>query len=176
MRIAPADFIGSVLSPVLPPDNPLLRSNWAALAFDRNWHEALAPDDVWTALLSAHADRSIDPHRIGIISFDALQKGCEACFVAPRLDDLRAYWLADAQFLHDHYIFSPSYEWVARLDQDVSLFAGEERFLSAVVAELGGLDRLMERMQVEFDPGPGDPVGLARYLKAITAALRSPNP
>jgi len=176
VRIPLADFIGSALSPVLPPDNPLLRSNWAAIVFDRNWHKTLAPDDVWAALLSAHADRSTDPHRIGIISFDALQNGCDACFVAPRLDELRAYWFADAQFLHDHYVFSPSYEWVARLDQDVSLFAGEEHFLSAVVTELGGLDRLMERMQAEFDPGPSDSMGLGRYLKSITAALRTPDP
>lgn len=47
------DFIAASLSDANPPDLPLLREDWAGMAFDRNLYEDFAPNDVWVAWLSA---------------------------------------------------------------------------------------------------------------------------
>jgi hypothetical protein len=76
------------------------------------------------------------------------------------------------RFLRDHYVFSLSFNWVVRLDQDVTLFAAERDFMREVIDRLHGLNSVMERMTVDFDPGENDLVGLRRFLSDITEELR----
>ena len=87
-----------------------------------------------------------------------------------------SYLGADFRFTSDHYVFSQAHEWLCRLDQDVTLIAGDADFIREVVASCGGLQSVMDLMIDDFDPGPSDSVGLRRYLAEITRSLRpSPN-
>lgn len=165
------DFIGGAISPALPPTNPIVRRDWAGLAFDRNCHENFAPDAVWNELLRLHASNPEGQH-VGVISVAALKAGKAPLFVPAALTELQGYWEKDAQFLADHYVFSPSEEWLVRLDQDVTFIAGECAFICKIVSRLGGLENVMIQMTVDFDPGADDRVGLGRYLDSITKPLR----
>jgi len=92
--------------------------------------------------------------------------------VEPDLDSLRRYWMEGERLLRDHYLFSSSFNWVVRLDQDVTLFAAERDFMREVIDRLHGLNSVMDRMIEDFDPGEDDPVGLQRFLSDITDELR----
>jgi hypothetical protein len=161
-----------VLSRVQPPDNPIIATGWAGLAFDRNRYEDLAPLDVWRAWFNVYIQQSSASDAIGVVSEDELTRGENGVKLAPSLASLRQYWSEDGRFLRDHYVFAPDFTWVIRLDQDVTLFAAQLEYMGAVVARLHGLDSVMERMVVDFDPGEGDPVGLMGFLLEITNGLR----
>lgn len=162
----------SVLSDAQPPDNPIIANGWAGIAFDRNCYADLAPTDVWNAWLDVHIRQSRSSSAIGIASFEDLAAGKEECSVEPDLDSLRRYWMEGERFLRDHYLFSSSFNWVVRLDQDVTLFAAERDFMREVIDGLHGLNSVMDRMIEDFDPGEDDPVGLQRFLSDITDELR----
>lgn len=166
------DNLFAVLSRAQPPDSPIIASGWAGLAFDRNRYEDLAPVDVWRAWFNVYNQQPSASHAIGVVSLDEVSRGENGVKLAPSLASLREYWSADSRFLRDHYVFAPDFTWVIRLDQDVTLFAAQLEFMSAVVARLDGLDSVMERMVDDFDPGEGDPVGLTGFLLGITKGLR----
>jgi hypothetical protein len=167
-----ADFIAESISPVLPPSNPLLKKNWGALAFDRNRYDDLAPSAVWEALFSEHGSSARHKEMIGLLSNTRLAQGYDPLVLPARLESLQHYWSEDAKFLEDHFVFSLSSEWLVRLDQDVTLIAGDCNFLRKVVARLGGFESVWGAMIEEFDPDPTDSVGLRSYLEAITTQLR----
>ena len=162
----------AVLSDAQPPDNPIVASGWAGIAFDRNRYADLAPADVWEAWLDVHKQQSCPSDAIGMASLEDLAAGKEECRAEPTRDSLRRYWMEDERFLRDHYFFSSSFNWVVRLDQDVTLFAAERDFMREVIDRLHGLNGVMERMIEDFDPGEDDPVGLQRFLSDITDELR----
>ena len=162
----------AVLSDAQPPDNPIVVNGWAGIAFDRNRYADLAPTDVWDAWLDVHIRNSCPSDAIGIASLEDLAVGKEECRVEPSLDSLRRYWMEGERFLRDHYVFSLSFNWVVRLDQDVTLFAAERDFMREVIDRLHGLNSVMERMTEDFDPGERDLVGLRRFLSDITEELR----
>ena len=54
------DFIAASLSDATPPDLPLLREDWAGMAFDRNLYEDFAPNDVWVAWLKVLSEHFAD--------------------------------------------------------------------------------------------------------------------
>jgi len=162
------DFINSSLSNNLPPSNPLLRPDWAGLAFDRNRYGDFAPDDVWTAWLVADTDGSRLSDILQIIPEDPRRQGrAGSAQVVSSLSALRTYWAADSNFMFDHYVIPASHKWIVRLDQDVTLFAGERCFVNAVVDKLGGYDNVMSQMEEDFSPGESDAAGLRRYLQTL---------
>lgn len=165
-------FIHGTLSPDLPPANPILRPGWGGLAFDRNRYQELAPSNVWNALLEMHCSLTPGNCEIFSITYVQLASGAQPESIPATLPDLDKFWKEDVRFLKDHYIFSPTHNWLVRLDQDVTLFVGERVFLGRVIDKLGGLDVVMEKMVDDMDPGPTDSVGLQRYLDSITHPLR----
>jgi hypothetical protein len=142
------------------------------LAFDRNRHSDLAPAEIWDAVFKVHSGR---PLEIAVISADDLALDRPPSLMAPGRAALMSFLGADFKFTSDHYVFSQSHEWLCRLDQDVTLIAGEVDFIREVVARCGGLQSVMDLMLDDFDPGPSDPVGLFRYLVELTRGLR-PDP
>jgi len=83
-----------------------------------------------------------------------------------------SYLGAEFRFTSDHFVFSQTHEWLCRLDQDVTLIAGDADFIREVVACCGGLKSVMDLMVDDFDPGPSDSVRLFRYLVELTGGLR----
>ena len=167
-----SEFIAESISPAMPPSNPLLKINWGAMAFDRNRYEDLAPLAVWEALFAEHEESAREKNLMGLVSNKGLARGSDPVVAKAGVKSLQRYWSEDSKFLEDHYAFSLSYEWLARLDQDVTLIAGERGFLRRVVERLGGFEAVWDAMIEEFDPGPNDPVGLEKYLESITVNLR----
>jgi hypothetical protein len=165
-------FLRGALSEAQPPENPLVIKGWAALAFDRNLYEDLAPPDVWEAWLATHAELAGSDIAFRVLSVKDFNDGLKASTVRPDMESLRAYWEKDASFLFDHYVFSPVSRSLVRLDQDVTLFAGEVEFVAAVVGRLGGIDRVMSMMIHDFEPGEPDSTGLQGFLNEITQPLR----
>lgn len=164
-----SEFIENCLLPVLPPKNPLRRDTWSGLAFDRNRYENFAPDDVWSALFSCHIDMAMEPKTVGVVPFSEVGvKRAAWVEISADLASLQKYWTEDFHFLKDHFVFSLSQEWIVRLDQDVTLFAGDGGFMNAVVAKLGGSNRVTAIMEDDFSPGVTDEAGLRQYIKAIT--------
>lgn len=49
--------------------------------------------------------------------------------------------------MRDHFLFSRDGRWVVKLDQDVTLFAGDVTFLADVVARLGGVEHVEKMMR-----------------------------
>lgn len=143
-------------------------ARWAGLAFDRNRHEELAPAEVWEAVFDVHAARASE---VAVISANDLALDRAPASIAPSRAALMAYLGTGHRFLSDHYVLSPTHDWLCRLDQDVTLIAGDAGFIRDVVARCGGLHAVMERMLEDFDPGPTDPVGLHRYLVEMTRTL-----
>lgn len=168
MQTAIASFIQGSLFPLLPPKNPLVRDDWAALAFDRNRYEDLAPAEVWTALIRVHSARPRDGSTLGVISYNELDSGGPATYLPSSMASLQKFWLEESRFLTNHYVFSPSFDWLVRLDQDVTLIAGEAVFIDSIVAESGGMNRVFAKMMEDFDPGAEDNEGLRGYLESIT--------
>jgi len=172
----PADVLRSKLyslvSDALPPENPVVAADLGAIAFERNRYEDLAPTDVWEAWFTAHRSACGPSALVGIVSARELLSGGEGVKIEAGLPSVRTYLFEEGRFLQDHFLFSPAMDWLIRLDQDVTLFAANVDFLQVVVADLHGLDGLMRRMVDDFDPGEDDPVGLLRFLSAITSGLR----
>lgn len=160
-------FINRALSRALPPESPLLIDAWSGMAFDRNRYESFAPADVWDAWLSSHTRISRSPSIIAVASVPDIDSGLTARHIGAGLSSLEKYWREDANFLTDHYVFSATEEWIIRLDQDVTIFAGRSEFVRDVVAILGGYDRVLARMDDDFAPGKEDAAGLGRYLKKL---------
>ncbi|UOV04601.1 hypothetical protein MUU75_16075 [Pseudoxanthomonas mexicana] len=132
------NFIRSNLSPSLPPANPLLRRDWIGMAFDRNLYELFAPQAVWEAWLKRHIDLFPGNASIEVVLEREIARDSEVHSLSPSLDSLREFWRSNNNFLNDHYVFSESGAWIVRLDQDVTLFTGEQSFVSHVLIDLGG--------------------------------------
>ncbi|MDG9845009.1 MULTISPECIES: hypothetical protein [unclassified Stenotrophomonas] len=92
------------------------------------------------------------------------------------LDGLRSYWLADGNFMRDHFLFSRNSRWVVKLDQDVTLFAGDVTFLADVVARLGGVEHVEKMMRRDLIGTVEDVVGLGGYVKGLLAPLNASTP
>lgn len=165
-------LLGVFVSDALPPDSPVIDKSWAALAFDRNRYEDLAPSDVWEAWLATHRELTDSNCRLWVMSVQQLNGGGSPLGLLPNLDSIKEYWARDANFLSDHYVFSVSSKSLVRLDQDVTLFAATSAFVSKCVDALGGLDLVMSRMVDDFRPGDEDSAGLQAFLEGITRSLR----
>lgn len=85
---------------------------------------------------------------------------------------LRAYWLRNGNFMHDHYVFAADGRWVVRLDQDVTLFAGNLAFIGRVVGILGGAEYAEQIMRRDLIGDTEDVVGLEAYVKGLLAPLK----
>ena len=162
-------FVTDALLPEYPPAIPLRRPHWAGLAFDRNRYTDLAPSEIWDALLHVH---SAGAREVAVISSDDLDAERSPVFLRADRAALMSYLGQDFRFTSDHYVFSSGQNWVCRLDQDVTLIAGEAQFMRQVVARYGGLESIMDVMIDDFDPGPTDSVGLQRYLMGLTQEIR----
>lgn len=107
------------------------------------------------------------------MSSDDLDSDSAPVFLRADRAALMSYLGQDVRFTSDHYVFSLGQNWVCRLDQDVTLIAGETRFMRQVVARCGGLESVMEAMIADFDPGPADSAGLQRYLMGLMQKIRN---
>lgn len=163
------EVIAELLLPVFPPYNPLVKKDWSGFAFDRNRYEDLAPSEVWLSLFSQHVF-FYQPQMIFAVA--KLQDGNDVKeLVAPQLYALREYWDGNAKFLRDHYVLSEGGEWVVRLDQDVTLFAGRSSFMRAVANGAGGAEFIKKIMKHEFDDDAESSLGLKAYVEALTKGL-----
>src|SRR5690606_438679 len=137
-----------LLLPVYPPHNPLIKQSWSGFAFDRNRYEDLAPTKVWCSLFDQHVRFYQQQPVVVVEQFQEV--GDAKLLLPPRLHALRQYWNDDATCLRDHYVLSQCGEWVARLDQDVTLFAGRSSFMRAVAKGAGGVEFVKDVMMREF--------------------------
>ncbi|WP_080357423.1 hypothetical protein, partial [Stenotrophomonas maltophilia] len=108
---------------------------------------------------------------------------CSECFdggspveIERGLDGLRSYWLEDGNFMRDHYLYSHDGRWVVKLDQDVTLFAGDVTFHANVVARLGGVEHVQKMMRRDLLGTAEDVVGLGGYVKGLLAPLSASTP
>ncbi|MHC9086255.1 hypothetical protein ACYX7E_14685 [Luteimonas sp. RIT-PG2_3] len=162
-----SDFIHSHLFRNFPPENPLVLSTWTGMAFDRNLYESFAPDDVWREWLSTHLQDSVGSRSISVAKDCDIDDDAAVHVINADLLELLEYWKNDLNFMSDHYVFSLAGKWIIRLDQDVTLFAGDSEFVGRVVNRLGGCDAVLARMEMDFSPGDGDEIGLGRYLRGL---------
>ena len=169
MRTLP-EFVSDALVADFPPANPLRKAHWAALAFDRNSYSDLAPSEIWDALLATHCSLCNESKIFVISAVDVALERLPAHISASRTD-LMTYLQENFRFTSDHYILSPTQEWLCRLDQDVTLIAADSHFMRDVVNRCGGLDSIMGIMINDFDPDPSDSVGLRSYLHEITRGI-----
>jgi len=160
-------FIRSNLSPSLPPANPLLRRDWIGMAFDRNLYELFAPQAVWEAWLKCHVDLCLGNTSIEVVLEREIAWDSKVHSLRPSLDSLREFWRFNNNFLNDHYVLSESAAWIVRLDQDVTLFTGEQSFVNHVLSDLGGAEKVLNLMESDFSPDEPDSAGLNRYLKNL---------
>lgn len=163
-------FVASVLYGSTPPSVPFRLADWVGFAFDRNRHEDLAPDYIWTAWLEVQRIVGGDQPLIAY-SGSTLDRNSKTLSIRPSLDHLRSYWTTDDRFLSDHYFVDPSRRWIVRLDQDVTLFGGERSFVQQVCNVAGGIGFIVEDMIKDFDPGPEDKAGLRKYINYISKGL-----
>ncbi len=169
------DFIAASLSNATAPDLPLLREDWAGMAFDRNLYEDFAPNDVWGVWLSALSEHFADTAMCAVRCSESSDGG-NPVEIERGLDGLRSYWLEDGNFLRDHFLFSRDGRWVVKLDQDVTLFAGDVTFLADVVARLGGVEHVEKMMRRDLIGTAEDVVGLGGYVKGLLAPLNASTP
>lgn len=162
-------FVADVLRSDFPPAIPLRQPHWAGLAFDRNRHPDLAPAEVWDALLHEHAAAG---REVAVMSSNDLDSGRSPALLRADRAALMSHLGQDFRFASDHYVLSPGQNWICRLDQDVTLIAGEAQFMRQVVARCGGLEAIMKVMMHDFDPGPTDSAGLKQYLMSLTRGIR----
>lgn len=78
--------------------------------------------------------------------------------------------------MRDHFLFSRNSRWVVKLDQDVTLFAGDVTFLADVVARLGGVEHVEKMMRRDLIGTAEDVVGLGGYVKGFLAPLNASTP
>lgn len=78
--------------------------------------------------------------------------------------------------MRDHFLFSRNSRWVVKLDQDVTLFAGDVTFLADVVARLGGVEHVEKMMRRDLIGTVEDVVGLGGYVKGLLAPLNASTP
>lgn len=166
------DFIAGALSPATPPDAPLRRDDWAGMAFDRNIHEDFAPSQVWDAWMSTASEVAATAS-LRAIRYSTYLLGGVPEDVGEGLQALRSYWLSNGNFMHDHYVFSADANWVVRLDQDVTLFAGESTFMHRVVARLGGVASVEALVRADLIGDGEDVVGLGGYVEDLLAPLKA---
>ncbi|WP_445427396.1 hypothetical protein [Alishewanella sp. HL-SH05] len=162
----PKKFISDTLRPDYPPMVPLLKADWSGLAFDRNFYTDLAPAFLWDALLSFE-----DGSEVAVISFGDLELDKLPVFVQADRESLLSYLGNDFRFTADHYVFSQKQNWVCRLDQDVTLIAGETKLIQRLVDCCGGLESVMKIISCDFNSGQNDEYGLEKYLINLTAGL-----
>lgn len=165
------EFIAGSISDVTPPDMPFVRDDWAGMAFDRNMYEDFAPSEVWDAWLRAtlEDDSATD---ICAIQYSTYSERGAPVEVGDGMAGLRAYWLRNGNFMHDHYVFAADGRWVVRLDQDVTLFAGNLAFIGRVVGILGGAEYAEQIMRRDLIGDIEDVVGLEAYVKGLLAPLK----
>ena len=163
-------FVAHALAPEFPPAHPLRLTSWAGLAFDRNRYETFAPQAVWDALLAVHRTKAV-AEPLMAISHRELETGGRPHLVAPSVDALMIHLTEDSRFLQDHYLTAVGRDWLRRLDQDVTLIAGERLVMGQVVGQLGGMEQVFAAMEDDFMPGPDDSAGLRRYLVRLVSAL-----
>ncbi|MNV29734.1 hypothetical protein D3C71_1209710 [compost metagenome] len=166
------DFIANSISTATPPDVPFVRNDWAGMAFDRNMYEDFAPDEVWGAWLRAMSEDAANV-ALCAIRYSVYAEGGLPVRIEGGLKGLRSHWLENGNFLHDHFIFSSQGSWVVRLDQDVTLFAGNVAFLRRVIILLGGVECVEKLMRRDFIGDAEDIVGLDLYVKGLIAPLKS---
>ena len=162
-------FVADALLPNNPPAVPLRLPHWAGLAFDRNRYSDLAPANIWDAIFKVQSCRASE---VAVISSADVEWDRRPVLVAASREALVAWLGAEGRFLSDHYVYSQAHDWLCRLDQDVTLIAGDVAFIRDVVANCGGLNTVMEQMLDDFDPGTADSVSLRRYLDELTRSLR----
>jgi hypothetical protein len=127
-----------------------------------------APDEVWNALFICHARLAVKPKLIYVIPFSEIDSNEISKYKTPAFfSAIKDYWSRDFNFLVDHYILSGSQEWIVRLDQDVTFFAGEKVFMGAVVGILGGINNVIKIMEDDFSPGVEDKAGLRKYIHEV---------
>ncbi|MBL8405963.1 MAG: hypothetical protein JNL16_15575 [Dechloromonas sp.] len=170
MDRTPRQFVEESLLPDFPPTHPLRNPGWAGLAFDRNLYEDQAPEPVWDALFAAHVHRA-GQEKVLVVAAEDLDRPSAGEPVEPSRAAVMAYLHENLHFLKDHYILPPTRTWLCRLDQDVTLIAGERDLMQEVVAACGGLESVRKIMESDFDPGPADSVGLRRYLVGLVHGI-----
>lgn len=159
-------FISETLLPNYPPKVPLIKANWSGLAFDRNFHSDLAPANVWDALLSFEENSEV-----AVISFRDLEMEILPVLVRAGRESLMAYLTHDFRFTADHYVFSQEQNWICRLDQDVTLIAGETKLIQQLVNCCDGFESVMKIMSRDFYSGHNDECGLEQYLMNLTRGI-----
>jgi hypothetical protein len=155
-------FISSIIIPLIIPEHPLKRRDWAGLSFDRNWHEDLAPTEIWEGLFTVH--NRLHNNDVCLVAFDVDQAERVETF-RPSIHDLRTKLDEGFKFLEEFYVIPPSKDWLVRIDYDVTLFCGDAALLKGVVAFAGGLDRVEEMMMCDFD-------GFEDYIHELVRPLR----
>jgi hypothetical protein len=144
-------FIDSVLNADLPPAHPLKRENWAGFAFDRNWHEDLAPSSIWEALFGAHVATNGDLNPLAYVDADGRQVVDEMAVAS--LEELRKRLDGGLAFETLFFVLCPNKNWLVRVDYDVTLFCGTSLFMKDVAARAGGLDEIRNAMILDFYGG-----------------------
>jgi len=154
-------FINSVLAPLMVPDHPLKRKDWAGLSFDRNWHEDLAPTEIWQSLFAMHTRQ----HKgdVYLIVVDANQAERVEAF-QPDLQAFRAKLDDGFGVLVAFYVLSPFEDWLVRIDYDVTLFCGNAALMRDVVNLAGGLDHVEAMMMEDFE-------GFEEYIRELVRPL-----
>lgn len=149
------EFAESVFTGRFPHGNPFIRDEWIGVSFDRNRHEQLAPLEWWRVLVAFSKKKSHDQKIFAVektAEKTAFPSSNEVIAAAIHHSEksIFEYLHEDARFLKDHYLVAESGEWACLLDQDVSLFGGDERFMETCFSEYGGRQLLLAQMRDEF--------------------------
>lgn len=145
------EFAESVFSMQFPPNNPFFIETWLGVAFDRNRYEQLAPSKWWVALMSCSREMA-NEKQLFFLEKRPSKSSEQTIAVAIRNaeESICEYLDEGESFLKNQYLVGESGRWACFLDQDVSLFGGDQQFMSACFAEYGGRPRLLVQMREDF--------------------------
>jgi|SRR5690606_10893000 hypothetical protein len=169
-------FLRERLSFACAPSSPLRSEDWAAVAFDRNIHSALAPEYFWDAFLRSVSDRGDALITMADASIAEGSDSAGISLLPSKRMNVYSALLDGERFLRDQVIFGPSRTWACLLDQDVTLFAGDVEVIGSAIDFAGGANRVEQQMYSDFGVEKGADSPLNEYLSRLVSGWRRVGP
>ena len=161
-----------LFAPDIFPGFPFRPADWHAIAFNRDVHgnSRIALGD-WEALLEVLRRRTTDKVALLLTPFPELQgRDPVQPIVLPLEGDAVVSQFLEGPYFPEFFLAGESRTWAIRGDSDFTIIGGQKSLMSDLIDKLGGMARVSERMQREFDVGEGqEDSSMRSYLQMLLA-------